>query len=76
MNGLAVRCGGLCAAYSGADGVYQYVLGGTGDIKAATAQMNAALNGRGGGDHRQSQGRVQATVEQIAAYWRDLGTAE
>ena len=76
VNGLAVRCGGLCAAYSGGDGVYQYVLGGTGDIKATTAQMNGVLNGRGGGDHRQSQGRVQATAEEIAAYWRELGAAE
>ena len=76
VNGLTERCGSLCAAYSGSDGVYQYVLGGTGDIKAATAQMNAALNGRGGGDHRQSQGRVQTTAAQIAAYWRELGADE
>ena len=73
VNGLTERCGGLCAAYSGSDGAYQYVLGGTGDIKVATAQMNKALNGRGGGDHRQSQGRVQATQAEIAAYWQDLG---
>lgn len=72
VNGLTARCGGLCAAYSGCDDVYQYVLGGTGDIKAATAKMNSILNGRGGGDHRQSQGRVQATVAQITAFWRDL----
>ena len=72
VNGLTQRCGGLCAAYSGSDGVFSYVLGGTGDIKAATAQINTALNGRGGGDHRQSQGRVQATEEQIAAYWCEL----
>ena len=73
VNGLTERCGGLCAAYSGSDGVYQYVLGGIGDIKAMTTQMNDALNGRGGGDHRQSQGRVQATVAQIDAFWRELG---
>lgn len=76
VNGLAERCGSLCAAYSGGDGVYQYVLGGKGDVKSATVQMNAALNGRGGGDHRQSQGRVQATAEEIAAYWRELGATE
>lgn len=76
VNGLSERCGSLCAAYSGGDGVYQYVLGGKGDVKSATVQMNAALNGRGGGDHRQSQGRVQATAEEIAAYWRELGATE
>ena len=73
VNGLSERCGGLCAAYSGNDGMYQYVLGGTGDIQAATARMNEVLNGRGGGDRRQCQGRVQATRAQIAAYWRELG---
>lgn len=76
VNGLTQRCGGLCAAFSGGDGVYAYVLGGAGEIKSATARMNAALNGRGGGDHRQSQGRVQATEAQIAAYWRELGAEE
>ena len=72
VNGLTERCGGLCVAYSGKDGAYSYVLGGTGDIKAATKQMNEALNGRGGGDHRQSQGRVQATEAQIVAYWKSF----
>ena len=73
VNGLTERCGGLCAAYSGVDGVYQYVLGGTGDVKVATMQMNNMLNGRGGGDHRQSQGRVQATAAQIATFWHEFG---
>ncbi len=72
VNGLTERCGGLCIACSGNGDVYQYVLGGTGDIKLATSQMNSALNGRGGGDHRQSQGRVQATAVQIAAFWREF----
>lgn len=76
VNGLTQRCGGLCVAFSGGNGVYQYVLGGSGDIKAATAHMNDALNGRGGGDCRQSQGRVQTTKEQIVEYWRTLGAAE
>lgn len=69
VNGLTVRCGGLCAAYSGSDGAYTYVLGGTDRLKEAAAEMNAALNGRGGGDTRQIQGRVQATAKEIEAYW-------
>lgn len=76
VNGLAERCGGICAAYSGADGVYQFVLGGTGDVKAATAQMTSALGGRGGGDYRQCQGRVQASEQQILDYWRELASAK
>lgn len=76
VNGLMARCRGLCAAYSGADGAYTYVLGGTDALKEAVAEMNAALSGRGGGDHRQMQGRVQATAEEITAYWRERGAAK
>lgn len=76
VNGLSQRCGGLCAAYSGVDGAYQFVLGGTGDIPSETRRMNMALNGRGGGDHRQSQGRVQATAAEISTYWQSLGAKE
>jgi len=73
VNGLTARCGGLCAVYSGTDGAYTYVMGGTDVLKAAAADMNAALSGRGGGDDRQVQGRVQATAAKIAAYWREKG---
>lgn len=76
VNGLSARCSGFCAAYSGADGAYQYVLGGTGDLKAVTGRMNTALAGRGGGDQRQTQGRIQATEAQIRDFWRELGAAE
>ena len=69
VNGLTARCGGLCTAYSGTDGAYTYVLGGTDHLKEAAADMNAALNGRGGGDARQVQGRVQATAKEIDDYW-------
>ena len=76
VSGLTARCGGLCAAYSGTDGGYTYVLGGTDTLKEAAAHMNAALSGRGGGDNRQVQGRVQATAKEITAYWVSLGAAE
>jgi len=69
VNGLTARCGGLCAAYSGSDGAYTYVLGGTDRLKEAAQEMNDALRGRGGGDNRQVQGRVQATAKEIEAYW-------
>lgn len=69
VNGLTARCSGLCAAYSGSDGAYTYVMGGSDDLKEAAAQMNKALSGRGGGDNRQVQGRVQATAREIADYW-------
>ncbi len=70
VNGLCARCGGLCAAYAGTDGAYSYVLGGGDALAAAAAEMNAALDGRGGGDACRVQGRVTATAAAIAAYWR------
>ena len=76
VNGLTERCGGICIAYSGVHSTYQYVLGGSGDIKAATARMNAVLSGRGGGDSRQTQGRVQADEAAIRAFWQDWSAAE
>ncbi len=76
VNGLTARCTGLCAAYTGTDGAYTYVLGGTDTLKEAAAEMNAALSGRGGGDDRQVQGRVQATAAQITAYWQGKGAAK
>ncbi len=76
VNGLTARCGGLCVAYSGSDGAYTYVLGGSGDIKAAATDMNAALNGRGGGDHRQVQGRLCAAKEEIERYWQSIDANE
>ena len=69
VNGLTQRCSGLCVVYSGTDGAYTYVMGGTEALKEAAAEMNAALSGRGGGDARQVQGRVQATAAEIADYW-------
>ena len=73
VNGLTARCGGLCAVYSGTDGAYTYVMGGTDALREAALEMNGALNGRGGGDYRQVQGRVQTTAAEITAYWREKG---
>ena len=72
VNGLSARCGGLCGAFSGADGVYQYVVGGHGDLKAFGQWMNAALRGRGGGSAQQIQGRVEATEAEIQSFWREM----
>lgn len=72
VNGLTMRCSGLCVAYSGNDGSYAYILGGHGDVKAAASEMNNALNGRGGGDNRQVQGRLLATMDEIKQYWQTV----
>ncbi len=72
VNGLSVRCGGLCGAFSGKDGVYQYVVGGHGDLKAFGQRLNTALRGRGGGSAQQIQGRVEATEAEIRAFWQEI----
>ena len=64
-------CSGQCAVFSrNADGTYKYAIGAKeGDLRAFTKEMNAALNGRGGGKPLFVQGSVQADEEQIRAYF-------
>ena len=66
-------CGGRCAVFAGADGNFKYAVGQAGgDLRALTKDMNAALNGRGGGKPHFVQGSLQATEEQIRAFFRNL----
>lgn len=76
VNKLAERCSGICAAFSGGDGAYQYVVGGCGDLSAVGKRLNTALNGRGGGSPQQIQGRVQATEAEIRTFWAEFTAAE
>ncbi len=76
VNRLAQRCTGLCGAFSGADGAYQYVVGGVGDLPTFGKRMNEVLNGRGGGNAAQIQGRVQASAEEIRSFWEEIADTE
>lgn len=64
-------CGGRCAVFSGTDGAgYAYAVGlENGDLRAFVKDMNAALNGRGGGKPNFAQGRVAAKRAEIEAFW-------
>jgi len=55
-------CGGRCACFSGTEEQgYKYAIGlNGGDLRAFTKEMNAALNGRGGGKPNFVQGGVQS----------------
>ena len=64
------RCGGRCAAFSGADASgWAYAVGQKdGDLRSFVKELNAALNGRGGGKPNFAQGRAGATRKEIEAF--------
>ncbi len=63
-------CGGRCAVFAGEDGAYKYAIGERGaDIRALVKEMNAALNGRGGGKPDFAQGSAAAAEADIKAFF-------
>ena len=63
------KCGGQCAVFAGADGVYQYAIGQDGaDLRGFARELNAALNGRGGGKADFVQGSVKAEESRIREF--------
>jgi len=69
-------CGGRCACFSGTDGWgYKYAVGQLGgDLRDFVRELNQALSGRGGGKPDFVQGAVQASQEDIEAFFqREVG---
>ena len=67
---VAARCGGRCAVFAGEDGAYTYAVIHAGqDIRDFIKQMNAVLNGRGGGRDGFAQGSVACSAEEISQYF-------
>ena len=64
-------CQGCCAVFSrNEDGSYKYAMGEIdGDLRQYTKELNAALNGRGGGKPFFVQGSVQATEKEIRGFF-------
>ena len=53
------------------DGSYKYAMGEqNGDLRQFTKEMNAALNGRGGGKPFFVQGSVKASEEEIRSFFQ------
>ena len=70
VNMGMLRCGGICAAFSGEEGFYRYVIGSQSvNLQAMTKEMNQALHGRGGGSESMIQGSAQCTRAEIEAYF-------
>ena len=63
-------CGGCCMVFAGEDGNYKYAVGQkNGDLRGLVRELNAALDGRGGGKPEFAQGSVQADRAQIKAFY-------
>lgn len=68
----AKKCGELCAVFFRGEGedVYKYVIASeTVDLKAACAEINDAIGGRGGGSSAMIQGGCTADRETIERYF-------
>ena len=65
-------CGGRCAVFAGSDEQgYKYALGQTGgDLRSLVKDLNAALNGRGGGKPHFAQGSLQASGAAIREFFQ------
>lgn len=70
-DAVAAKCGGRAAVFSGSDTAgYGYCLAvRQGDLRSLGKELNAALNGRGGGKPNFLQGRVNAARTQIEAFF-------
>ena len=70
-DAVTQTCQGCCAVFSrNADGSFKYAMGEKdGDLRQFTKEMNAKLNGRGGGKPFFVQGSVQATEEEIRRFF-------
>lgn len=72
-DAISQRCRGTAAVFSGSDDAgYAYALiNKNEDIRPLNKAMTAALSGRGGGKPNFQQGRVQATKQEILAFWQE-----
>ena len=70
VNAGVEKCSGICAAFSGSDGDYRYIIGSRSvDLRAAAKEINAAINGRGGGSGAMIQGTCKASRGEIERYF-------
>lgn len=63
-------CGGRCVVLAGEEGNYKYAIGTReGDVRPLVKELNAALNGRGGGKPNFAQGSIAASQAQIKTFF-------
>ena len=70
---ICAVCTGFCALFCPREGGYSYCLAQPGgDLRQLCKDMNAALNGRGGGKPAFQQGTVAANREEIGKFFDNL----
>jgi len=73
VNAGMEKCSGICAAFSGTDGDWKYIIGSrSADLRAMSRELNAAIAGRGGGRPEMIQGSAKADRETIRAYFESI----
>lgn len=71
VNAGVSLCGGICAAFSGTDGAYRFVLGSrSADVRQTVLHMKDPLKARGGGKAAMAMGSSAASRAEIEAYFR------
>ena len=65
-------CGGTCMVFAGQDGDFKYAMVSPDDLRAVCKELNAALNGRGGGKPNFVQGSVSATQDAILDHFAPM----
>ena len=75
VNVGVTKCGGVCAAFTGNDkDGYNYVIGSNVvDLRQASKSINAAIEGRGGGQSGMIQGSCKAAKAVIEEYFASFG---
>lgn len=70
VNAGMEKTPGICAAFSGQDGDWKYIIGSRKvDLRSLSKEINAAIGGRGGGRPEMIQGSCTADRKQIEAYF-------
>lgn len=73
VNAGSELAGKVCAGFAGTDGDYKYIIGSRSvPLRARAKEINAAIDGRGGGSDAMIQGTSRARREDIEWYFNAL----
>lgn len=74
VNAGVTKCGGICAAFTGNDdNGYNYVIASSVvDLRKVSKEINAAIEGRGGGQSSMIQGSCKAQKKIIEEYFKEF----